>query len=134
MRTAKMSNDEINKMIADFRKSKSKQKTYHSGRCADFASALKKLLGGGEFYLVGDYPSQKNYHIVLKYGGKYWDVYGKNTLKQIRTRNTKVSIKKKVVTKASPAQEAYLRKCRNKRFMDIAFNGLKRARNKIEER
>jgi hypothetical protein len=79
---------------------------YLNKHCADAAQAIQEKYGG-EPYIIGEFPSQKFWHIVIKRNGKYWDVNGPHTKKELNkkykglqmrqaTANDKKQIKKQV--------------------------------------
>lgn len=130
-----MDNTKLRRTIGLFWDNKSHNSIYHLGRCADFAYALKSFLHGGDYYLVGQMPnSDIAWHVVLKYGGTYWDVRGPNTLAEIRERNPIVAFNgdDNTVTKAGAKEEAHIIKLLNQDFVRETIAGLKEAEKKVK--
>ena len=61
--------------------------------CANDALDIQNKKGG-EIYILGDFPSQKFWHVVVKRKGKYWDKDGSKTESQLKKKYPKLDLKK----------------------------------------
>jgi hypothetical protein len=66
---------------------------YLKEHCADAAQAIKDT-HGGELYILGDFPSQRFWHVLVRIKGRYWDVSGPKTKKYINQKYPKMDLKK----------------------------------------
>lgn len=79
-------------LLSKLKKIKNKQQ-FLDKHCADVAQAIQQT-HGGDIYIVGDFPSQKFWHAVVKRNGKFWDITGPHTKKQLTKKYPRQTIKK----------------------------------------
>ena len=70
-------------------KGKDKSKT----PCAEDAFKIQKKRGG-DLYILGKFPSQVFWHIVVKKKDKYYDINGAKTELQLKKKYPSLSIRK----------------------------------------
>ena len=120
-----METEKLNRTIAKFWKSKNKNDIYYLGRCADFAWALKKFLGGGQIYVIGpQHPII--WHVILKYNGFFWDVRGKQTMSDVLKKNT-MALTEGNINPAGQEEISHIKKLLNEKFVKETVEGLKKA-------
>ena len=120
-----METNKLNKTIAKFWKSKGRNSIYYLGRCADFVWALRKFLGGGTIYVIG--PGHPIiWHVVLKYNGYYWDVRGKQTIRDVMNKNT-MALSEDNIRPAGSKEKAHIKKLLSNKFVNDTVKGLKEA-------
>lgn len=98
-------------LLSKLKKVKNKKKFLKS-HCCDAASAIKNK-HGGEIYILGDYPSQEFFHTVVKKNGRFWDVSGSRSKKQLMNKYPKMPLRK-----ATRKDLGYMKRYRNKKAYD----------------
>ena len=67
-------------------KKKSKRKDVKNGApCISEALKIQKK-DGGRLYIIGKFPSQNYWHVVVKKNNKFYDATGEKTLSQIKKK------------------------------------------------
>jgi hypothetical protein len=101
----------MKKILPQLKKIKNKNK-YTKSNCAELAQVFKDK-HGGDLYIIGNFPSQKFWHIVVKRKGKYWDINGPKTKKAIKKKYPSLNLRK-----ATSKDEKEIKKILNKKVVE----------------